>query len=191
MALNSEFQEFLKGYGSRLTEVMIQVCNSRSMNFKAFLQIDELEEKWKNIAPEYMADAVREFNDYPAVALAWAGYVGMGMAKLWDSDWEQYSSRNDFYPMFVKPRGFDAMDEFIMDELFGLDKDSEDYKSVVRLWQQLADTALTMMRRENIASQSSEAYYLLVVTVEVFYLTGISVALSLMGYKYEKMIVGE
>lgn len=191
MATNAELREFLNSYSSRLTDTVIGVCNSNGVGFESFMKVDELEEKWVGIAPGYVADAVKEFNDYPSVALAWAGYLGMGMAKLWDVDWEAYGAADDFYSLFLQPRGFDAMDEYIMEDVFGLTKGSAEYDGIVKLWQQLADSALTLMRRENVASQSMEAYYLLVATVEVFYLAGISIALSLMGYKYEKMVVGE
>jgi hypothetical protein len=185
--MDTDMQNLLDDFGSRLTGVVIQICNSKGFDLQRFFSVDELDEKWDAIAPAYLADAVREFNDYPTVALAWAGYVGMGIAKMWDSDWEFFANSADLYASLVQPRGFDAMDEFVTEELYGFAKDSSQYASVMGLWQQLADSGLTLMRRENLMSQSVAAYHLLATTVKVFFLAGITIGLASMGYRYEKM----
>ena len=46
----------------------------------------DFEQTWERLAPGYMADAVREFNGYPEVVLAWAAYLGAAVACLWDRD---------------------------------------------------------------------------------------------------------
>ncbi|RKW53780.1 MAG: hypothetical protein D8B57_06100, partial [Prevotella sp.] len=51
----------------------------------------DLDELWQKIAEAYIPDAIREFPNYPMVALGWIMYVGMAIAKYWDEDWELYS----------------------------------------------------------------------------------------------------
>lgn len=51
----------------------------------------DLESLWSKIGESYLPDAMREFNKYPTVALGWIMFVGMALAKYWDTDWELYS----------------------------------------------------------------------------------------------------
>ena len=46
-----------------------------------------------------------------------------------------------------------------------------------------------MIRREGISPQSPEAFYIYSHSVKVMYKIGVSVILSKLGYKYEKVIV--
>jgi len=92
------------------------------------LVAEELEDKWKEIAPEYMVDAVPQIQDYPTVSVAWAGYLGIGLAVLWDRDWAKYKNDPNLYKFFVEPRGFDCMDEFVVEELLGVGLDSKEFK---------------------------------------------------------------
>ena len=153
--------------------------------------VEELDEKWIEMAPEYMVDAVPEIPKYPMVAIAWAAYLGMGMAALWDGDWEFYMNKKDLYKMFVSQRGFDEMDEYICEEFLGLKKDSQEYKDLVNFYQDLAEKALTIIRKENIEPQSVDAFHIFARTEKIMYKIGVSVALKFLGYKYEKMTMPE
>src|SRR3712207_7289330 len=48
----------------------------------------DIEELWAKIGQDYIADGVREFNDYPVVALGWMFYIGMAVTKFWDTEWD-------------------------------------------------------------------------------------------------------
>ena len=51
----------------------------------------DVEEKWEEIAKAYIPDGIREFNDFPSASLGWMMYIGMAVAKMWDTEWEIYS----------------------------------------------------------------------------------------------------
>ena len=79
------------------------------------LEVEELNEKWRTSAPEYMVDAVKEIAAYPTVSLAWAAYLGMAIAYGWDADWEKFAKMP--YSEFYGPRKFDDMDENILENI--------------------------------------------------------------------------
>ena len=51
----------------------------------------DVEEKWESIAKAYIPDGIREFQDFPSASLGWMMYIGMAVAKMWDTEWEIYS----------------------------------------------------------------------------------------------------
>ena len=51
----------------------------------------DVEEKWEEIAKAYIPDGIREFQDFPSASLGWMMYIGMAVAKMWDTEWEIYS----------------------------------------------------------------------------------------------------
>ena len=51
----------------------------------------DVEDKWEEIAKTYIPDGIREFQDYPSASLGWMMYIGMAIAKMWDTEWEIYS----------------------------------------------------------------------------------------------------
>ncbi len=190
MVTTHENTDFYSRYREQLAGVLTQICARRGYGGEKLFKVEELEEKWPRMAPGYMPEALANLQDYPSVSLAWAAYVGMGMAKLWDADWAKSQQMGDFYGYFANPRGFDCLDEFVMEECLGLIKETPPYQSLVSLCQELSESALSMMRKENVSPQSADAYFLLTHTVEIFYQVGISVALSLMGYSYQKVTIG-
>lgn len=153
------------------------------------LEAEELNEKWAEMAPEYMVDAVREVNSYPAVVFSWATYLGMGMASVWDGAWEQYSTKDDLYKSFREPRGFDAMDEYIIEEFLGLGLDSQDNKSLEELLRTCSHSVMSVIRNEKIEPQTTDAFYILSSTCKVLFRLGVAIELKQLGYKYEKVKV--
>ena len=51
----------------------------------------DVEDKWEEIAKAYIPDGIREFQDFPSASLGWMMYIGMAVAKMWDTEWEIYS----------------------------------------------------------------------------------------------------
>ena len=46
----------------------------------------DVEDKWEPIAKAYIPDGIREFQDFPSASLGWMMYIGMAVAKLWDTE---------------------------------------------------------------------------------------------------------
>lgn len=176
-------------YEEKLTEVLMRLCTDLGVMNGQLLAAEELEENWKEIVPEYMVDAVPQIKDYPTVSVAWAGYLGIGLAVLWDRDWAKYKDDPNLYKFFVQPRGFDCMDEFILEELLGVKLESKEFLEVEGVMRSCAKTAVDMIRKEEIESQSPDAFYVFARSVKVLFKIGVSVALKRLGYKYEKVTV--
>lgn len=175
---------FYTEFTQNLTNVLLQMGTQEGLLGGQMLITDDLEEKWKQIAPEYMADAVPEVIDYPTVAIAWAAYLGMGVGLLWDADWENNAQSTETYKLFVTPRGFDAMDEYIMDEYFGVKPESEEFVKIETFLRNAANTAITFIRKEQIDPQSKEAYQIFADAIAVFFKLGASICLHRLGYKF-------
>ena len=76
----------------------------------------DIEGKWEEMAQAYLPDGIREFNAYPTVSLGWMMFLGMAMAKFWDEDWEKYGAMPNLYEWIRAHRGFDCMDEYILED---------------------------------------------------------------------------
>ncbi len=184
-----EQSQYLAQYEDRLMETLLRQATDKGFLEGQLLEVAELEEKWHTSAPEYMAAAVPQIADYPAVAIAWAGYLGIGAAALWETNWEEYSEEADFYTLMAKPRGFDEMDEYVMEGLLGYKLDSEEAQKLEDMMRSAAHTAQGMIRKENIEAQSVMAFHVFARTTKVFYKLGVAIALRSFGYRYEKMMV--
>ena len=109
-------QEYLQQYEQRLQDSLVSLCSAYEMMGGVLLENDDIESKFiEALAQPYLADAVREYRAYPEASVAWAGYLGMAVAKLWDADWQAYQAVT--YRDLQGPRGFDDLDDqFIEDE---------------------------------------------------------------------------
>lgn len=45
----------------------------------------DIEGLWPKIGESYLSDGMREFADYPTVSLGWMMFLGMAIAKYWDT----------------------------------------------------------------------------------------------------------
>ena len=97
----------------RLTKSIVELCASRGIIKDRLFDVEDLEERWKKSAPQYMADSVPEIARYPMVAIAWAAYYGIGAAVLWDAAWEKVKDIDDLYVYIRDVRGYDCMDEYV------------------------------------------------------------------------------
>lgn len=172
-------------YKETLARRLIELCAMHNSMGNGFLEAEELDERWKKSAPEYMVDAVPEIPKYPNVAIAWACYYGMGAAHLWDKGWKEYKKIEDIYIYFREKRGFDYMDEYIVGDLLKLKP--KEAKELNVLVEQCSQLALTLIRKEGIEAQSIEAFHTFAATTDIFFKLGVSLELSRLGYKYEKM----
>ena len=172
-------------FQGRLEDELLKLCTSLGVLDGGWLVTPDLEEKWREVAPEYMADAVKEVNSYPEVALAWAGYLGMGYAHLWDSNWRKHS--RDGYSKMLGSRGFDDMDEHIVRDIIGFHLESREAKGIEDMMRRLGETALTLIRRERIEPQSPMAFHVYARVVKVMFRIGAAVELKRLGYKFEQV----
>lgn len=179
-------QEYLSNYELRLQDSLVSLCTAYEMMGGQLLENDDIESKFiEALAQPYLADAVKEYRQYPEAAVAWAGYMGMAVAKLWDADWQAYQSVG--YADLLGPRGFDDMDEKIVQHILGYGLDSEPARRIAEMLSNCAVEALTMIRHENIEPQSPRAYYVFARTVQILYRIGASMELFLLGYKLERL----
>ena len=151
----------------------------------------DVEEKWEEIAKAYIPDGIREFQNYPSASLGWMMYIGMAVAKMWDTEWEVmeqreqsdacidsaesrknstegqiYSKIEDLYAYMRDKRGYDQMDEYIREE--------------VLLLQGIDYTVLEKVTGEC----ASRVYNAL---MHQLYLMGAAMQLKRMGYHMTKM----
>ena len=181
-----EEQEYLDQYARRLQDSLVRLCTAHGMMGGTLLENDDIEVKFsETLAQPYLSDAVREYQSYPEASLAWAGYLGMGVAKLWDVDWQAYQRVT--YADFQGPRGFDDLDEQIVLHVLGCGLDSEPARRIADILSNCAAETLAMIRHEHIEPQSPRAYYVFARSVQVLYRIGASIELFLLGYKLERI----
>lgn len=179
-------QEYLDGFARRLQDSLVSLCTAYEMMGGQLLENDDIECKFTDsLAQPYLADAVREYRLYPEAAVAWAGYLGMAVAKLWDADWQ--ACQQVAYANLQGPRGFDDLDEHIVQHVLGYELDSEPARRIADILSNCAVEALTMIRHEGIEPQSPRAYHVFARTVQVLYRIGASIELFLLGYKLERI----
>ncbi len=183
----AEQSQYLAQYEERLTLALLKQVTDAGVLNGELLAVEELDERWHTSAPEYMAAAVPQIAEYPLVAIAWAAYVGIGAAVLWDTDWDSYAEIEDLYTLLAKPRGFDELDEYVLQGLLGYALGGKDATRVEDLLRNAAQLAQTTIHKENIEPQSVMAFHIFARTTKALYRIGVAVGLRLQGYRYEKV----
>ena len=176
---------YLENFESRITDELLRLCKQYSVLDGTLLATDDISARWEEFAPEYMADAVPNIADYPTVAIAWAGYLGMAVAHQWDEDWAAHSKEG--YKSLYGPAGFDDMDENIVQNVIGFHLESQEAKKIEEMMRRLGETALTLIRRENIEPQSPMAFHAYARAIKVMYRIGAAIELKRLGYKFEQV----
>lgn len=177
--------QYYDSYEKKLLEELVNTCSSLGMMDRTLLETEDIDQKWKEFAPEYIAEALPDINTYPEVAIAWAGYLGMAVAKYWDVDWGKHHS--DTYVSFHGPRGFDDMDDHIMVDILGHPLDSKEAKQLTLTLQACAQKAINFIRHEQIEHQTVRAFHIFARTARTLYKIGASLQLKQMGYRFEKV----
>ena len=140
----------------------------------------DVEDKGEAIARAYLPDGIREFQDFPSASLGWMMYIGMALAKMWDTEWEIYSKIDDVYAYMRGKRGYDGLDEYIREEVLLLA--GADYVGLEKLVGECASRVYNALRRQNIEPGTREAFNAYVACLHQLYLMGIAVQLKRMGY---------
>ena len=170
----------------------------------------DVEEKWEPIAKAYIPDGIREFQDFPSASLGWMMYIGMAVAKLWDTEWEVmeqreqsdasinsaesrqnstegqiYSKLDDLYAYLRDKRGYDSLDEYIREEVLQLT--GIDYTVLEKLVGECASRVYNALMHQRIEPGTKEAFNAYVSCLHQLYLMGAAMQLKRMGYHMTKM----
>ncbi len=170
----------------------------------------DVEEKWESIAKAYIPDGIREFQEFPSASLGWMMYIGMAVAKLWDTEWEVmeqrelsdacidsaesrqnstggqiYSNLDNLYVYLRDKRGYDSMDEYIREEVLQLA--GVDYTALEKLVGECASRVYNALMHQRIEPGTKEAFNAYVSCLHQLYLMGAAMQLKRMGYHMTKM----
>ena len=185
--MTEQQHDLLNRYEEGLRKAVVEYLSQHKELDGQLLEVEELNEKWRSSAPSYMADAVPEIAKYPLVAIAWAMYMGMGCAVLWDKEWNRYAAEEDFHKMFCEPRGFDYMDEYITEVLLALPLGSAEAEKIEDMARSTAERAQMLIRKEAVEAQSVMAFHVFARTTKVMFEAGVAVSLRRLGYNYVKV----
>ena len=177
--------QYYETYEENLQREILRMCTSLGMLDGELLRSEDIDQTRKEWAPEYIAEALPEVNSYPEFAIACAGYAGMAVAQWWDQDWGRHHSAR--YESLHGPRGFDDMDEFIVQNILGLTLDSVDAKQIMNILLCCAQKASTFIQHEHIEHQTVKAFHIFARTVKVMFRTGASLQLKRLGYRFHKV----
>lgn len=177
--------EYLDNYENSLLEELKNISRSFGMMDENLLSSEDIDYKWEEFASDYMAEAVKSINKFPEFTIGCAAYVGFAVAKWWDSDWGK--GHNAKYESLLGERGFDDMDDFIMQKILGYDLKSTEASILSNIALVLAQASMDRIRKEHIETQSVKAFYILSRTLKVMFKIGASIQLKRMGYKYQKV----
>lgn len=184
--MTPEDTTYLKLYEKRLEQSLLRHCTERGMLNGQLPATPDIDGCWMAFAPDYLADAVPEIAHYPMVALGWAMFLGMAVAKLWDTDWAQYGqSPEDLYRQLRERRGFDCMDEYILEDVLRLDANAA--RQLTALVQSCAQTTETAIRKEGIEPSTPMAFSVFTTSVNVLYRLGAAGELHALGYRIERI----
>ena len=172
-------------YEENLLREMLRMCTSLGMLDGELLSSEDIDQKWKEWAADYIAEALPEVNSYPDFAIACAGYAGMAVAQWWDQDWGRNHSAK--YTVLHGSRGFDDMDEHIVQNILGLKLDSPEAKQIMNILLCCAQKATTFIQHEHIEAQTVKAFHIFARTVKVMYSKGAALQLRRLGYKFHKV----
>ncbi len=177
--------EYLNKYENNLMQGVLHLCTDLKLLEGKLLETPDISDKWHDMAPEYVADAVKEFVQYPTVALGWAMYMGMAVARYWDEEWQIYDQLPNLYLHVRDKRGFDYLDEVVRGDILGLKEG--DYTSCEDKVRTCSQFVLDQMRHEQIEAGSVMAFHVFARSIKVLYKIGAAVELRRSGYNLVAM----
>ena len=171
-------REYLEEFERIMENGLLKVCGLGSL-----LSSEDITGRWEEFIKDYVADGVENFNQWPEVALAWAGYLGAAVAHQWDGDWQAHC--HDSYRSYYGTKGYDDMDENIIQHVLGFDLESEAARKITSTLQNCAAAILGLYRHQNIEIQTEDGFYILVRSFGVMYRIGAAIELARLGYHNE------
>ena len=161
--MNEQFEEILR---SDLHQFLLSIKEVD----ERLPECPDVEEKWEQLAQAYIPDGIREFQAFPSASLGWMMYIGMAVAKMWDTEWEIYSKIDDLYVYMRDKRGYDSMDEYIREEVLLLQ--GVDYEVLEKLVGECASRVYNALVRQNIEPGTKDAFKGYVACLHQLYLMG-------------------
>ena len=183
--MNEMEKEYYDRFEIKLQDDLLRLCTSYQQLDGVLIASEDIDGHWNVLGPQYLADAVEQVRDYPIVSVAWAAYLGTGVAWGWDADWAAVSKAP--YQLFYGEQGFDDMDEHIVRDLLGLRLESNEAQNLENMLRRCAQTTVSLIRREQIEPQSETAFYVFAKACKVMFRIGAAIELKRLGYKFEKM----
>ena len=175
----------MEDFAATLLEDLHRFLAGRDAVDERLPECPDVEAKWPAVAEAYLPDGVREFASYPIASLGWMMFIGMAVAKYWDTDWEKYDQVEDLYTLLRDKRGFDNLDEYIMDEVLDLHGDAAE--ATQELVGDCAERVKRAIFRQDIEPGTVEAFKAYVAGLQVMYQMGMAVQLNSMGYHMTKL----
>ena len=175
--------EELNRIEEQLQEGLLKISSGLGLLDGTLLQSDDLEGKWKEWAPEYMALAVKEINEYPEFTLACAAYAGTAAAKWWDEDWGRH--HGEPFASLLGKRGFDDMDDHISNDILGYAPDSTAAGVLRSAFECLSSQAWSFLNHSAVERGTKDAFYALSRAANVLFRLGAAIELKKLGYRYQ------
>ena len=183
--LQHGLRETMEQFEDKLHQDLHQFLQSMKEVDERLPECFDVEEKWEELAQAYIPDGIREFQNYPSASLGWMMYIGMAVAKFWDAEWEIYSKIDDLYAYMRDKRGYDAMDEYIREDVLLLR--DVDYTALEKLVGECASRVYNALMHQRIEPGTKEAFDAYVTCLHQLYLFGAAMQLNRMGYHMTKM----
>lgn len=177
---------------SKLSEIEQVFKNDLHHYLTSINKVDEhlpeapdIEALWPKIGESYLPDAMREFNKYPEVSLGWIMFVGMAIAKYWDTDWELYGKVDDLYKHLREQIDFDHMDDYICETVLGLNE--ADHKAITNVVAECACRTYSKLYHQHLEPGTKEAFVGFIAALHQMYLMGAAIELKALGYHMTKL----
>lgn len=175
----------MEEFAARLLNDLHRYLVKRGVVDERLPECPDVEAKWPAIAEAYLPDGAREFANYPIASLGWMMFIGMAVAKFWDTNWECYAAVEDLYSPLRDQRGFDNLDEYILDEVLDLQGDAAEES------QTLVGDCAERVKRElfglDVEPGTADAFKAYIACLKVMYQMGMAVQLNAMGYHMTKL----
>ena len=172
-------------FAAKLLEELHRFLVERGAVDERLPECPDVEAKWIPVAEAYLPDGAREFADYPVASLGWMMFVSMAIAKFWDTDWEKYAQIGDLYTQLRDKRGYDNLDEYILDEV--LDLHGDDAEAMQTLVGDCAERAKRALYAQDIEPGTTDAFKGYVACLQCMYQLGMAVQLKAMGYRMTRI----
>ena len=176
-----ENSEWLDRFEKVLEDGLLKVCSGEGLVDAELLRSPDVDAKWEDYIKDYVADAVENINEFPEAAIAWAAFLGMGVAYNWDLNWRLH--HKDAYSDYYGSRGWDDMDEHILRDLLGLPLDGDEARKISSVLQSCAVATLGLFRHEQVATDTSLGFYALSRAYTVMYRIGAGIELKRLKYR--------
>lgn len=178
--MNTNRQNMEKTFEQRLHDDLHRYLLGMKVVDERLPECPDVEGRWKQLIEAYLPDGIREFAAYPTVSLGWMMFIGMAVAYMWDKDWMRYNADPQLYELLRDARGYDAMDDHIMEDVLRLDENGR--RKTQDIVAECASRTDNMLRHEHIQPGTKEAFQAYTQCLHQLYLMGMAMQLSAMGY---------